>query len=444
MEANDAGKDKPIESNVSLGEMLGGSTIITESPVIQTPPVITPPVVTDPNSSITPTIGNEPVVQPIVPEVETFEGLVSNFNSETISDELKETKETLLSTFKATKIDTKGNLLNDANEVILSADKLKNYIDNDILPIDDKGNVINDKGEILQTKAEVDKQNSVIIPIKSALETNFAIKLADNLDFPETEEGIIQLVSEAIKTKTTNAVRTFLDAVPEVKGFYQHLALGGTAETYTSSNVDYKGINIKNLDESAKIQLLAKSFTLQETPNKDNIIDLIKKAGEEELNKATASAILFLDKKQTETNVAKDRELQALNIQEEQETEQYWNDVNKVVKDGKLGRINIPLAEREAFFNYMSKPINTNYESAESVDSAKDSLEFQLLVSYLRYKKGDISKLAESISKEDKVVNLKSKLANLTRRIDNGVPITTSSGNSGKPSGNLSLDGLLG
>lgn len=440
MSTNGNGSEEPIKSQVSLGGMLDGNQTPVQ-PAVVAP--VEPVVVPTPQGVVTPpiTTGNEPIVTP-TPNVETFESLVGSLTSPTLTAELQSTKEALLSTFKATTLDANGNLLNAANEVILSADKLKAYVDNDTLPLDAQGNVVNDKGEIIQTKAELDNDFSIINPVKSALETNFGVELPADLELPDTEEGIVKLVSEVVKAKTTNTVVNFLEANPELKGFYQHIALGGKPEDYTSSNIDYKGINIKNLDEAAKTQLLAKSFSLQGTPNKENLIEIIKKAGEEELNKATASAVLFLDAKQSEFNQQREQELLEAADLEEENTEKYWQSVKSVVDKGTLGNINIPLADREAFFNYMAKPINTNYDSAESTDAAKDSLEFQLLVSYLRYKKGDISKLASIIATEQKVTTLKDRLNTLNRRTENGVPITGSNSSSGKAGTTLSNGGL--
>lgn len=443
------GTPAPIESNVNLDNILNGNTHQG------VPDVIIPPAgdITNPEPpSSLPTTGNPPTGEPTVPQtpaepqtvsVDTFDGLLKGLANPQLAVDLEATKTELLATFKASSIDDKGNLLNDKGEVVVTSETLKSFIDEDKLPMDDKGNLINAKGEVIKSKEDIAQENSIIAGVKSSIETNFGINLGALTDLPETEEGIIKLVEEAVKVKSTNAVKDFLSAVPEVKSFYQHLALGGRPEDYTSSNIDYKAINVKNLEESAKLDLLNKSFTLQGTPNKDGLIDLIKKAGDEEVNKAVASAIVFLDAKQTETNASRDAQLAAQAKAEEQATIKYWTDVKQVVDNGKLANISIPVTEREAFFAYMSKPVTEEGDSAEYLDSLKDSTDFNLMVSYLRFKKGDISKLVTNLAKETKVETLRERMKRLNSLPGNGVPITETNHSGKGGNGNISLENLL-
>lgn len=375
---------------------------------------------------------------------QTFEELITVFLQDNLDAEQTEARSNLLDTFKASKLDANGNLLNDVGEVVLSAAKLKAYVEEDTLPLNTKGDVVNEKGEVLITKAELDKKNSVVLPIKSAIEANFGITFPDNLVLDESEDSLLTLVDAAVKIKSQKSVIDFLESNPDVKSYYQHLALGGDPNKYSSTNINYKDINVKNLSEQAKLDILNRSFSMQGTPSKDNLINLIKKEGDETLNTAVGEAIKYLDTKQKEYNAGQETALQQQYEAQQKDLVTYWTAVDSRVKEGKIGDIVIPIAERTAFFDYLSKPADENNNSADGIDSEQDSLDFQLLVSYLRFKKGDVSKLAAIKAKEQRVANLLDKFNKNKLGSGNGVPRTDASrNNNGKGGGVPSLDILL-
>ncbi len=448
MEANVNG-NPPIETNVNLGDLL------TNNPNNNQPPASLeggnpPPANLEgangnpPANPPAPLEGNQPpnqppaVVEPLV--INTFEDLLPHLGNSTDAG-VVQLKTDVLTVFKGNSIDAQGNVLGQNNEILLSAENFKKYVDTGDLPLNDKGEVVNAQGIV------VGKSNEVPTPtielVRNKLQENLGIefKNPDILSLEDTEENLVALTQEAIKLKSVLAISNFLDAQPEVKGLYQHLALGGTVDTYSASNLDYKSIDIKKLEEGGKLDLLNKMFTLQGVPSKDNLIALIKNAGEEELNKNVSAAILYLDTNQKQKNEARDNQLKQLAIQEAQETTEHWNKVQDVVKGGKVGEIVIPLAERDAFFNYMALPVNDDMISANDLKAEQDSLEFQLLVSYLRFKGGDISKLAKGIAGQNRVITLQERSAKLRGLTENGsvpIPANQNQGSS------ITLDNLLG
>lgn len=435
------------EPNVSLDGLLEGAQTAPLSNLPgSVPPATTPPAGTTPDDN-TDVNKNSPVITPtgnnVEPTPTTFEGLVPLLSADNISEEHKDTRDLLLSTFKATKVDKSGNLLNDSNEVVLSAAKLKDFIENDKYPVDANGNMVNDKGEVVKTSTQILDENSVVKPLVRTLEDNFSVKLSSDLVFEESEEGIINAVNEIVKEKNKNVIGSFLGSNPILKSFAEHIALGNSPDTFTNTNIDYKSVNVKQLDTATKLSILDKAFTLQETPSKDVIIKLLSDKGEEELNKAVADQVKYLDAKQTETNQKRSEALAQQAEQQERETIKYWEDVNKVVSAGKIGNINIPLSDREAFYNYMSKPIDDDFNSAEAIAAKKDTVEFNLLVSYLRFKGGDISRLASIVAKEEKVLGFKERLAKYNHVSGNGsAPMTQNS--NGNQGANIDMSTLLG
>jgi len=436
MESN--AQPQQVESNVSLEAMLSTSTVPVQQQVV-TPPAGDPqqtPATVIPNTTSSTTNGNS-VEQSTAPTV------IQELQASDLDDDTKKFRDDIFTLFKGESLDKEGNLLNGEGKVVVTATDLEKYITDEDLVLDEAGNAVNALGEIILTKESIDaKIPNPIDAIRSSIETNFGIQFPADLVIEDNIDGITKLVESAVQVQAQNTLKDFLDQEPEIKAYYHHLKLGGTFDTYQASNIDYSGINIKTVDESTKIDLLTKMFKLQGNPSADAMVDLIKKGGEEILNQNATMAVKYLQDKQTERNKHNEVALQQKYQQEIQETEQYWKQVNETVTKGKLNQIDIPVKDREAFFNYMAVPVDKNMNSADNLAEDQDPLEFKLLVSYLRWKKGDISELAKNIAKTDKVKSLSELMAKHKGRNESGVPRTSSA----KPSsgGSISLETLLG
>lgn len=436
---------------ININDVLGGGNnpIPINPPVIPEP--IVPQVVNNGEGQPTPTTtpqpqpipqpqgtqipaglgGNEPPITTPVPVNEPFKDIITSFLDANITEDLKADRDALLSGFKATNLDATGNLLNAEGKIVLSADKVQAFVLDNKLPLNEKLEVVNDLGEVVKSREDYLTENSVITPVKTKLEQEFGITLPADLQFSDDENGIAELTTAVVKQVRQSAVGGFLQANPEIKGFAEHLALGGTAQNYSSSAVDYKSVKVKDIEVDAKVELIKKALTFQGNPDPDGFVKLVKGAGEEEINKHTSNALVYLDKKQTEDNANRTARVEAQIAADKQESEQYWNQVNTVVASGKVGMLQIPTTERQAFYDYMSKPINEDGDSQFNIDNDKTTLDFDLSTAYLLYKGGDISKVAAVIAKADRVQTLKERMAKFgTTGTGSGVPSTE--GNSKK------------
>lgn len=425
-----------IESNVSLEAMLGNSTAPVIAPVPPTPPVNTDP--SNPSNPSNPTPNGN--IEPPAPIALT---VIQELQATDLNEETRKFRDDIFTLFKGQALDKDGNLLNGEGKVVVNATDLEKYITDESLLLDEQGNAINALGEIILTKESIEaKITNPIDAIRSSIETNFGIQFPADIEIEDNIEGITKLVETAVQVQSQNTIKSFLDQEPEIKAYYHHLKLGGTFDTYQASNIDYSSINIKTVDESTKIDLLTKMFKLQGNPSADAMVDLIKKGGEEILNQNATMAVKYLQDKQTERNKNNEVALQQKYQQEIQETEQYWTNVRETVTKGKLNQIDIPVKDREAFFNYMAVPVDKNMNSADNLEEDQDPLEFKLLVSYLRWKKGDVSELAKNIAQTNKVKSLSELINKHKGRNESGVPRTSSA----KPSsgGSISLETLLG
>lgn len=423
------------ESNVSLEAMLSQST----EPIQIVAPIA--PVNTDSANPANPSNPNPN--GDTVPPASIAPTVIQELQATDLDDETKKFRDDIFTLFKGETLDKDGNLLNKEGKVVVTATALEKYITDEELVLDEAGNAVNALGDIILTKESIDARiPNPIDAIRGSIETNFGIQFPADLIIDDSVDGITKLVETAVAIQSQNTIKGFLDQEPEIKAYYHHLKLGGTFDTYQASNIDYSGINIKTADESTKIDLLTKMFKLQGNPSAEAMVDLIKKGGEEILNQNATMAIKYLQDKQVERNKTNEVALQQKYQEEIQETEKYWKAVNETVTKGKLNQIDIPIKDREAFFNYMAVPVDKNMNSADNLAEDQDPLEFKLLVSYLRWKKGDVSELVKNLAKTDKVKSLSELMNKHKGRNESGVPRTSSA----KPSsgGSISLETLLG
>ena len=87
-------------------------------------------------------------------------------------------------------------------------------------------------------------------------------------------------------------------------------------------------------------------------------------------------------------NYAKQQEL------DRQEAQKYWGQVKEVITKGNVHNFIIPEIDRQSFYNYIGQAVDDNGNSQEILDRL--TLEQELALKYLKFKKFDLSKLIAS------------------------------------------------
>ena len=360
-----------------------------------------------------------------------------------LSEEDKTLKNTLLSTFGAAGIDTNGNLVNEQGQVVLSKESLDKYIDTGEVLLDAQGNQIDETGKIIKPASEVNVANTIIELSKNAIEQELGFTLLDNEGKPKSYsnsvEGSTELLKDVATNATVNAVTAFLNSNPELKDVYFHLANGGKLDDYTSSNVDYTAVDVTTLDRTGKLNYIKQSFEQQGLKNAGSLIKTLEQSSDEALTQAAADAIITLKQVSEDAKVEREREYQLNQQKEAQALEEYWNNVNSVITNGKLKDINIPNAEKEDFFKYLAVPINSKGESQEMIDAEKEDNEDRLLLSYLRFKKFNLNDLVNLKAKTNRLEQLRSRVGIPNPKIENA-QARTNGGQQGSPNSFPTLD----
>ena len=360
-----------------------------------------------------------------------------------LSEEDRTLKNTLLSTFGAAGIDANGNLVNEQGQVVLSKDSLDKYIDTGEVLLDAQGNQIDETGKIIKPASEVNVANTIIELSKNAIEQELGFTLLDSEGKPKSYsnsvEGSTELLKDVATNATVNAVTAFLNSNPELKDIYFHLANGGKLDDYTASNIDYTTVDVTTLDRTGKLNYIKQSFEQQGVKNAGSLIKTLEQSSDEALTQAAADAIITLKQVSEDAKVQREREYQLNQQKEAQALEEYWNNVNSVITNGKLKDINIPNAEKDDFFKYLAVPINSKGESQEMIDAEKEDAEDRLLLSYLRFKKFNLNDLVNLKAKTNRLEQLRSRVGIPNPKIENA-QARTNGGQQGSPNSFPTLD----
>lgn len=356
-------------------------------------------------------------------------------------------KNELMTKFGANGVDAKGNLLNDKGQIVLSYDNLNKYIDSGDMLLDNEGNLINELGEVVASAEQINSTNPLDLT-REEIEKEYGFKFLDEENKPKSysndNEGRRAFVEDVIANTSQVAVASFLENQPELKEIYMYLQNGGDIKDFSSRVKDYSAVDINELNKEQKIAYIRESFEKQNVKNASSMLKLIENAGDEQINQSAAEALLALTDLTAEEK-ARQEQLYNQKVQEDQKkVEEYWKEVQGVIKQGKLRDLQIPEAEKTDFYKYLASPINGKGQTQEDLDAQKEDTEFNLLVSYLRYKKYDISKLVNDRAGVNKMQRLRERVLN-TPRID-ATPRRAATNNAGGTGGVYSprIEELLG
>lgn len=331
-------------------------------------------------------------------------------------------RNTLLDRFGATGVDSKGNLLNANNEIVLSYANLNNFIDTGNVLTDEQGNQVNELGQIVKTKEDITNDIGLSDVLKNHITENYGFSFVDEnntpVNYPNTEEGHLALLEDTIAKTSNAAVSNFLSTNPLLKDMYYHLQAGKPLEEFTTTVQDYTAVDVDTLSKEQKLAYIRQSYEKQGVKNFASILKLIENAGDEQLNQSTSDALLTLNTLTEEQRTANEEAVRKQRAEEEKEVQKYWANVADVIKKGRLRNLTIPEQEKLNFYKYIAEPIDKEGNTRESVDASNEDTEFQLLVSYLRYNKYDFDKFIKTQAKADRLAALRQRVIVPNPKID--------------------------
>lgn len=342
-----------------------------------------------------------------------FKSYLNNLNKEELTDNQKAIKDSLLEGVEEGTINENGDVVDKDGKVIKTFDEaFKSFIATDTRKLDEKGNQIDEEGNIVKTKAELAAEDDNDVLNKAHQELGYAFQTEDGETkvYPNDTQGAVDFAKDFAKESNRKMLDSLYKKHPMLPDLLNHLELGGTFEDY---NVlpDYSKIDKTTLSVEEKLNTIKKSLEIRGLAKEriENTLQLVKDGNL--VDKEYDFAVSDIEAYNKEVATARQNQIKIKEQQEIQQVEKHWNDIKDRIDNDKVNYVKIPEAEKEAFFNYLSSPVDDEGNSQQMIDASKESKENQLGIAYLRYKGFDFGKLLKTKERESKVEKLKKVLA---------------------------------
>jgi hypothetical protein len=298
--------------------------------------------------------------------------------------------------------------------------------------IDKDGNVFKEAKDVKQFLEEnkpTDEDEEITLgSIKEAIGIDVKDENGNEIDFPDTPQGVKDYVDSVIATKTNEVAegavnKLFMDN-PMLKQFIDYVKITGTPRGF-GEIPDRSGIVLDKDNENrlaAVIRMAAEEFG--NASMDEAYIDFLKTSGRlYDTAKSQLDALVAHDKQirqeiEQRAEQAREQELAELN--------EYWNSVDNAIKNRKIGNYMLPetfVAERNGqkvtltlndFYDYVSKSSEqdedgnaiTGYQKDLSNLSNEAHLNRELLDAWLMFTGNSYDSLVNMAIKEEQVRKL--------------------------------------
>lgn len=308
--------------------------------------------------------------------------------------------------------------------------------------VDDKGNVVDKEGNIYKKAEEVkewmssldttDENNLTELNINNIQkEVGYDIVDENNnpVEFENSLKGVKAYIEAVKEQETKNIVQgtmnKFYNDNPLVKQFIDYVTLTGSPKGF-GDIPDRRGIKLDAENKDQHIAII--KMAAQEFGNSginDNYIKYLETTGG--LYDEAKFQLKALQDKDVAVRKQIEEQAAAARLQEEKELNEYFEEVNNVIRSRKLGQFTLPenvTVERNGrkltlnlddFYRYVSQRSVVDEESGNRItayqrdlhnQSNKILLEKELLDAYLMFIGGSYADLINMIAKEDNVKKL--------------------------------------
>ena len=232
-------------------------------------------------------------------------------------------------------------------------------------------------------------------------------------EFSEDYDGVVgftQAVAQEIAKEQLDAV---FGQFPDVEQYLQYRYNGGDSKKYfqaTNPNVDFAAIELSDEDVSMQ-RLVVQEFLQRQGYTAEEIGETVQEYVDAGILMGQASRSLGKLKAAQEKEAKDLIEQQQKQAEENQrQVQQQWASIRETIDTGTVRGFNIPTADRNKFFSWMSDAVDNQGRTQRLVDRESMDLETQVAMEYLLWKKFDLSKLVTNTQNTKKAKNLKEKL----------------------------------
>lgn len=292
--------------------------------------------------------------------------------------------------------DEDGNLVNDKEEVVLPADKVKEALGTVKPNYDDKGNLVDNQGNIIKTKEQLNGGNDKPLVAEDIIK-NIGFEIKDETgkvkEYKNTTDGVLEYISDVIPQLKLQAQAELIEGNPRLKRYYENaVRLNVPDEEYFKNATDYTKLKPEEIKDNQfesfiRADLKEQGWDEARINSQLEMIRASKKEKEEAQN-----ALKSLQKRQVQREIDNRKNFESLEQQKLDKIKSHWEGIeNTVVKTGKINEFTIPLAQRQQFFDYLSKAVDENKRSQAQVDYLSLPLNERLMLDYMLFRKKSLS-----------------------------------------------------
>ena len=350
-----------------------------------------------------------------IKSIDDLKTLLTSKKAEELTDDENAELSDIADAFGGSSFNTDGALLDADNKIIFTPEQVKAYLESGDLPVDDNGDFVNANGEVVKSKVELYRETTTVGSVMNSLAKNFGVSFKPTFMPDDSEDAVIDVVNKVVSVVNEKAVEKYFNTNPELESFRKHLLIHGSAEGYKASAIEYDKVIIKDLSKEQKKAYISEAAKAIGKPVTANYLAYLETLKEEDYNLEVAQNLTILSENQKQRRSEQDAELARKEQENTDALSAYWDTVTNTVKSGKLANINLPIPDREAFLSYLMTPVQDG-KSKDMLDAENDDVNFDLLMSYLRFKNKDISQLAKNIANSEKVAGMRAKFEQNKRR----------------------------
>lgn len=277
------------------------------------------------------------------------------------------------------------------------------------------GDIVLKDGTVVKKVADITEYNendqTLISEIQATLGYEINGEDGKPKQYEDTVEGMGIYTQDVADVIANEKIDTFISSFPEVKSLYNHLTTGGTVADFVSTEKDWDKVVLTNDNKEQNKNIIREDFMNKGIDPKliDSMITSFEDGGTL-LDTAKMSKTALKEYK-TNADTAREKQITDEANAQAQRVQEYWTEAKQVISTGKLKNVAIPKKDVDAFYDYVSKAVDNQGNSQESIDRSKEDMETRMMMSFWRYKGYDMSKLVKSLVAQDKVDTLRKRIS---------------------------------
>jgi len=245
--------------------------------------------------------------------------------------------------------------------------------------------------------------------------------------FEDDYDGVVGFTQQVAQMVAKEQLDTVFSQFPDVEQYLQFRYNGGDPKRYfqaTSPEIDFGAVELAEEDISTQ-RMVVQEHLLKQGYTNEEVSETVQEYLDAGILQRQANRSLGKLKSLQEKEASTLIESQKAEAEQRQaQLHQQWDSIKTTIDTGKLKTFEIPSADKNKFYSWMSDSVDNHGRTQRVIDREQMDLETQLAIEYLAWKKLDLSRLVSATQNTKKAQNLKQKLQKTqtaSRRMKGGV-----------------------